>query len=108
MARSADSVRRRLWQQRLQRFERGRLSVAAFCQAEGVSSASFYQWQRVLGRGTAHRVVHPPATLAPTAPSASHRQAFVPIAVVAAATIEIHLTNGVRLAVPAGDRAALE
>ena len=50
MARSADSVKRQIWRQRLRRFERGRLTIAAFCQAEGVSAASFYQWRRILGK----------------------------------------------------------
>lgn len=36
------------------------------------------------------------------------RQAFVPVNVVATATVEVHLPNGVRLAVSAADPAALE
>lgn len=104
MARLADSVTRRIWQERLQRFERGRLTVAAFCRAEGVSPASLYQWRRILRRGG-------PATnrtRTQDGPVAIGRQAFVPVNVVATATIEVHLPNGVRLAVPAADPAALE
>ncbi len=99
MARSADMATRRLWQQRLQRFEQGRLTVAAFCQAEDVSPASFYRWRQILGRGTAANSVRPAAT---------RGHAFVPVQVMAAATIEVHLPNGVRLAVPGADHAALE
>ena len=101
MARSVDSVSRRIWQERLQRFERGRLTVAAFCRAEGVSPASLYQWRRIL------RLGGPAARLTRT-PAAIGRQAFVPVNVVATATVEVHLPNGVRLAVPAADPAALE
>ena len=101
MARSADGVRRRLWQQRLQRFEQSRLTVAAFCQAENVSPASFYHWRRMLRRGA---TVSP--ALTPDRPTSTH--AFVPVEVVAAATVEVRLPNGVRLEVPAADRAALE
>jgi hypothetical protein len=36
----------------LERFQASGLSVARFCQGEGVSQASFYQWKRKLaGRG---------------------------------------------------------
>ncbi len=104
MARSADSVTRRVWQERLQRFERGRLTVAAFCRAEGVSPDSLYQWRRILGQGD-------PATnrtRTQDRSAAIGRQAFVPVNVVATATVEVHLPNGVRLAVPAADPAALE
>ena len=102
MARSADSAKRQVWRERLQRFERSRSTVAAFCQAEGVSIPSFYQWRRTLGESARARA-------APTPPSRGvTRQSFVPVEVVRATTIDIHLPNGTRLAVPADDGAALE
>lgn len=36
------------WVERIDRFERTNQSVAQFCAAEGVSTASFYQWRRRL------------------------------------------------------------
>jgi hypothetical protein len=42
---SAASIR---WSRRFERFHRSGLTVAAFCQAERVSQAAFYQWQRKL------------------------------------------------------------
>lgn len=48
MARFPDPAARRLWRQRLRRFEQSRLTIAAFCQTEGVSPASFYYWRRIL------------------------------------------------------------
>ena len=96
MARSADLVKRRLWQQRLRRFTHGHLTVAAFCQVEGISVPSFYQWRKILGRTAGDADLRPQAT-----------PAFVPVEVVRATTIEIHLPNGARLTVPAGDQASL-
>jgi hypothetical protein len=107
MARSVDSVKREMWRERLQRFERGRSSIAAFCQAEGVSTASFYHWRRILGRSARSAAALAPM-LPNRQPTAATRQTFLPVEVVAAATIDIHLPNGARLAVPAGDAAALE
>jgi hypothetical protein len=101
MGRAADWSKRQAWQQRLQRFERCHLTVAAFCHAEGVSVASFQQWRRILGcRPTAGRYARQPST--------TSRQAFLPVEIVGAAGIEIHFPNGVRLTVPAGDVATLE
>ena len=101
MARAADWSKEQIWQQRLQRFEKGDSTVAAFCQAEGVSVASFQQWRRILGhRPIARRYARQISTMS--------RQAFLPVQIVGAATIDIHLPNGARLTVPAGDVAALE
>ena len=38
----------RQWTERLKRFERSGVSVARFCQSEGISESSFYQWKRKL------------------------------------------------------------
>jgi hypothetical protein len=78
MPRSADLSIRHLWEQRLQRFARSGLSVAAFCAREGVSSASFYAWRRRLGE-------------------AGPDPRFVPVRVVAAppaAPVEVVLPSG--------------
>jgi len=97
MARSVDGAKRRAWSERLRRFERCELTVAAFCEAEGVSTPSFYQWRRRLdsrGRGA------PPAVTRMT------RQAFVPLQIAAPAggPVEIHLPNGARVCLPGNDR----
>ena len=107
MARSVDVVKLRLWEQRLRRFERGHLTVAAFCQAERVSLPSFYHWRKKLdaahdldaGRHEAPRVPEG---------AAGSKQAFLPVEIVQTAAIEMHLPNGVRLAIPTGDPATLE
>ncbi len=46
--RRPDPTTRQRWQQRLHRFRDSGLSVAAFCDREGVSTASFYAWRRRL------------------------------------------------------------
>ncbi len=46
--RRPDPALRQLWHLRLLRFQRGALSVADFCDREGVSVASFYAWKRRL------------------------------------------------------------
>ena len=35
-----------LWTQRLKRFEQSQMTVAQFCQDEGVSQPTFYKWKR--------------------------------------------------------------
>jgi len=37
------------WQALISRAERSALSIAAFCAAEGISTASFYLWRKRLG-----------------------------------------------------------
>jgi hypothetical protein len=70
MPRAVDPATRQLWQQRLQRFARSGLTVAAFCAREGVSSASFYAWKRRLAGDPPGphfvpvRLVAPPADVA--------------------------------------------
>lgn len=105
MARSGLTTER-LWEERLRRFELGGLSIAAFCRREGVSREAFDFWRSRVGIG---RNSTPPARPARRRERNSEpRQSFVPVEIVGAATIEIYLPNGVRLTVPASDRASLE
>ena len=39
------------WRDRLGRFDRSELTIAEFCELEGYSTASFYQWRRKLRTG---------------------------------------------------------
>lgn len=105
MARSGVTTER-LWEERLQRFELGGSSVAAFCRREGVSREAFDFWRSRLG------ISHEPTPRKRPAPrqkrNSQAEQSFLPVEIVGAATIEIYLPNGVRVVVPAGDRASLE
>jgi transposase-like protein len=38
----------KLWADRMRRFQQAEMSVAQFCNAEGVSQPSFYSWRRKL------------------------------------------------------------
>lgn len=107
MARSVDSDKRNVWRERLRRFERSRLTVEAFCRSEDVSVASFYHWRRMLAPVAARFTSTTPATRRGE-PVAIARQAFVPVEVVATTTIDIHLSNGARVAVPADNLTALQ
>lgn len=48
MSRLSKSERMHLWLERLDRFAESQLTVAEFCQREGISPPSFYQWKRRL------------------------------------------------------------
>ena len=48
MSRFSKSERIRSWLDRLNRFASSGQSVASFCQSEGISAPSFYQWKRRL------------------------------------------------------------
>jgi hypothetical protein len=62
-----------LWRGRFRRFRRSGQTIAEFCAAEGVSTASFYQWRRRLAelQRPSHRAASRP-------PASSHRVASRP------------------------------
>jgi transposase-like protein len=96
MARVADPQKRAEWVERLRRFETSRMTVEAFCAAEGVSTASFYQWRAKLAVGEK------------LATSAQHPAAFVPVHVAATSEVAIHLPGGVQVTLPAHERELIE
>jgi hypothetical protein len=55
------------WQSLIERGERSPLGIAAFCRAEGVSTASFYTWRKRLSRSAADGLSAPGETQAPHA-----------------------------------------
>ena len=48
MPRTSNAAKVQEWVDRLARFQGSGLTAAKFCQAEGVSLPSFYQWKRKL------------------------------------------------------------
>ena len=50
MSRGSNPIKVQQWRQRLERFAQSGQTVVQFCQAEGVSEASFYQWKTKLAR----------------------------------------------------------
>lgn len=69
-----------LWRQRLQRFDPASMTVAQFCQLEGVSQASFYKWKKTL------RELSQQPLPRPTLPTEETQEvSFVPLRLSAAA-----------------------
>lgn len=111
--RRRDPEKERFWRRAFKDWRRSGLSVLKFCDWRSLSEASFYAWRRELAirdREAAARRESPvngPATNIPQ---------FLPVQVVADATLdsgasrilEVRLPSGVRLRIPAGfDRQAL-
>ncbi len=76
MGRGLVGVKRREWAERLRRFSALGMTVAGFCDAEGVSVSAFYLWRRKLAAG---RVVKETGT---TACDPAPRHMFLPVRVV--------------------------
>ena len=55
MARRCDAGKEAEWRKRLKRFKRSELTVARFCDGEGVSVPSFFYWQKKLGQTASRR-----------------------------------------------------
>jgi hypothetical protein len=60
MARPKDVVLEHTWRLRLKRQTTSGLSIAEFCEREGVSTASFYAWRRGLTAPSAAASADPP------------------------------------------------
>jgi transposase-like protein len=97
MARSRDARRWQEWRRRMQRFEEGQQSVAAFCRDEGVSDASFYQWRRRLAEPSVQELDR----------EADATTGFRPVRVLTATHISVRLPGGTRLRVPSSDPQAV-
>lgn len=76
MGRGVVGVKRREWVERLRRFSALGMTVAGFCDVEGVSVSAFYLWRRKLAAG---RVVKETGT---TACDSAPRHTFLPVRVV--------------------------
>ena len=87
MGRAAKEGLALAWERRIFKQRRSGLSIAAYCNQEGVSPASFYAWRRRL-RG---------------ADSGRHSSLFVPVdlPMIAAGGVRIELPGGAVLSLPA-------
>ena len=87
MAQRGGSSKRSEWRKRLGRYRGSGLTVAGFCEQEGISTASFYAWRKRLG-GTMKA-------------GKDWRAAFASVRLTPAGTpMWIHLPGGVRVEVP--------
>jgi hypothetical protein len=109
MGRGVDVGKRQAWAERFRRFSELGVTVAEFCDWEGVSVATFYNWRRKcdvrsVSRDNDARSIDPPRL---------QRASFLPVRMIAATPapsglqIEIVLTNGVRVLVPTNDGATV-
>lgn len=95
MSRCIDAAKSELWRDRLARRRESELSIAAFCQAEGVSIASYYAWRRKLGVARAR-------------PAQPKQRAFQQLVMSGLApALTARLPGGVEIEIPSGQEAAL-
>ncbi len=111
MARGCDVAKARLWRERFERFEDGGMTIAEFCGAEGVSTASFYAWRRKLAmrhQTKPHRTPQRKKKRQKKRPKEklAGRGAFEPLTIAAAAVV-IRLPDGILIEVPAHSEHAL-
>jgi hypothetical protein len=100
MARTPDLQLHALWRQRLHRQVDSGLTIAQFCDQEGLSTATFHSWKRRLRL----------SELAATLPATPAPPAFLPVTVrlaeltpAEAPPIVADLPNGIRLRIPTTD-----
>ena len=129
MGRPIDWGKRREWEDRLARRESSGLTVAEFCEWEGVSVAAFYQWRKKLSgeiascprpKPYASAMSHDggdlkmpltsasaflPVQLTPS--KTSHDSHRPPQAVATLPAVEIQLPNGVCIFVPISEISSL-
>jgi transposase-like protein len=107
MARTVDLDKVAAWQDRLDRFEAGQVSIAQFCRDEGVSQASFFSWRKKLASQKRRPQARQTTSASPGAkpPSA----AFQAVRIVSAAGgLAVELRGGTKLQIPTSDPATLE
>ena len=128
MGRGPDLAKRVVWRRRLREFARSAETVGEFCDRAGVSTNTFYRWQRKLTRlaaaeegcratpASATPALATPARATPS-PGASPAMNFLPIEItpieitpidITAAMkleiVEVLFPNGARLTAPCRDR----
>jgi len=87
MARRGSSSKRVEWRKRLGQYRGSGLTVAGFCEQEGISTASFYAWRKRLR--------------APRKAGKDGRPGFASVRLTPPGTpMSIHLPGGVRVEVP--------
>lgn len=87
-------VNSELWRERIARRGESELTLAAFCAAEGVTTASYYAWRRKLG-------------LAPSRPTPTPRSFQQLVVHGPSPALSARLPGGVEIEVPSGQEAAL-
>ena len=119
MAQESNGQLQKTWQNRIDRQQRSGQTVAQFCQQEGVSTPSYYQWKRKLQadqpaqrkKGTTGRKVKAPKHHKPKASAPSASPPFVQLPLPAPPScpwIEVVLSEGTIIRLPQQNLAALK
>lgn len=106
MARTKSAEVWKSWQDRMRRYQGTDLTVAAFCDWEGVSQAAFYVWRKKLQADCSVRPQEPVAgSLAKYTPVPGFVQILPGLSSVqdAAAKVVMILVGGTRVEFPASD-----
>ena len=90
--------REQFWRGQIEGQVASGLSARQWCQREQVSEPSFYAWRRKLAQRDRERSAHVPHVAS---------NGFLPIRLTAASSIELQLTSGLLIRVPAHETAAL-
>lgn len=129
MGRQINWEKRRQWEDRLSRRESSGLTVAEFCEWEGVSVAAYYQWRKKFSDGAESRPASKQSASAVSRNGGALRSpltgtsAFLPVQLTESKTIndspgpartvaafphiEVQLPNGVCVLVPMSDAGTL-
>lgn len=115
MVRRVDHGKQCEWAERIRRRRESGLTVYDFCEWEGVSVATFYNWQKKLRGMKSVRETVELVTPEGRSPRSLQIASFLPVHVTQAAAtaspssrIEIQLTNGFRVFVPISDSETVE
>lgn len=90
MPRGSNPIKVQQWTERLERFDQSGQTVAQFCQREGVSQPSFYQWKKKLARQTSSASSH-----SMTPRSSAFQSVEVTVPSLSATTVR--LANGIEI-----------
>jgi hypothetical protein len=96
MARRAnDPQLEQLWRQRIERWQAGGQSAREFCTSEAVPESAFYFWRRTIAERD--------GSTKPRRRRARSPAPFVPMTIVAAATVEVRCPSGHVVTLPTAD-----
>ena len=106
MGRAEEPALAAMWRVRIERQQRSGLSIAAFCQKQGLAMGTFYAWKRRCQAGQQKPTAGAKVEGAPdTVPTRIHSERFVQIPVLSDSPIEVCFTDGTTVRVPVGQLA---
>lgn len=98
MASREDALKRRAWESRFARYQSSGLTVARFCEQEGVSAHTFYYWARRAGWASVRTPSSAPGSVPRRRPVKDTPKAT---GICNAALVRFDCDTGMRVSVPA-------